>query len=76
MLKLIVEIGALETKSPLGSNEPVTMTSSITGTLTSSGVVSFAKIELVKVFRRAKRKREDKRNFIRQTAIATCPVAS
>ena len=31
-VELIVEIGAFETKSPLGSNEPVTITSSITGT--------------------------------------------
>ena len=45
----IVEIGALETKSPRGSNEPVTMTSSITGAPVLEDVVdaSSAKVELI-----------------------------
>ena len=46
---VIVVIGALETKSPRGSNEPVTMTSSITGAPVLEDVVdaSLAKVELI-----------------------------
>ena len=47
----MVAIGAFETKSPRGKRDPVTKTSSITGSAASSneGVVSSAKVELIEI---------------------------
>ena len=63
---VMVVIGALETKSPRGSNEPVTMTSSITGmpALEDEVGVSSAKVELIEIKDASETISEKKRNFI------------
>ena len=59
---------ALETKSPRGSNEPVTMTSSIMGALASDNDagVSSAGAELIEIKDVSETKSERERNFIFQ----------